>query len=287
MRGIRTVLAGGALVATAVLALPAVSAGAASSPGNDNPGNAKVIGSLPFKLTQSTSGASSSDVERRLNAQCGAPVIRKAVWFKFTPGNSFRLRVSGEGSSYSVGFIVATGPPASATVVTCGPLSVIQEVTKGTSYWILAFDDTPGSAGGTLRLSVTKALPLPSVAVTVKRGVAKPSTGAARLFGTASCKGQGSQLVFVGATLEQSSNSPTPTFGSLFIGLTVQCGNTPISWQADAFPEPIFSPDPTQPPITTRFLPGPVNVNAQAAACNTEQQCTDATSSVIITLTRP
>ena len=114
--------------------------------------------------------------------------MSKAVWFKYTADSNFRLRVSGEGSSYSVDFVVATGQPASATVVGCGPGTVIQDVTKGTTYWILAVDDTPGSAGGTLRLSVTKALPLPTVSINVNRGVAKPSTGAARIFGTAAAR---------------------------------------------------------------------------------------------------
>ena len=51
MRGIRAALSAGLLGVVAVLALPAMAAGAASAPGNDNPGNAKVIGSLPFNLT--------------------------------------------------------------------------------------------------------------------------------------------------------------------------------------------------------------------------------------------
>jgi hypothetical protein len=214
--------------------------------------------------------------------------VRKGVWFKYTAGGTFRLKVSGEGSSYSVGFIMATGPASTATVVNCGPVAILQEVTKGTTYWILAFDDTAGSAGGTLRLNVTRALALPSVAVAVNRGVAKPSTGAARIFGTASCKGQGSQLLNVSASVFQNGGTPRETFGFLNISLTVQCGNTPITWQADAFPQPRFNPeDPEAPPLPAiPFKPGPADVFASAAACNIDG-CAFAEQFLTITLRTP
>lgn len=287
MHGIRAVTAAAALGIAGVLAMPAITAGAASGPGNDNPGGAKVVGSLPYRAQQNTGGATTSDLERGLNDQCGAPALAKGVWFKYTAGSDLRLRISAVGSSYSVGLLVTRGAPANAAVVACGGFEQIVQLAKGTTYWILAFDFTPGSAGGTLRLAAAKAAPLPSVDVTVKRGVAKPSTGVARLFGTASCKGTGSQLVFVGGQVVQDPNSPNPVFGGFFMSLTVQCGNTPIHWQADAFPEPIFGSDPTQPPVPTQFKPGPVSVDVQAAACNAEGQCADVTKSLSMKLTKP
>ena len=161
MHRIRATLTAGMLAAIAVLALPAMSASAASAPPNDNPGGAKVIGSLPYSAQQNTGAATTSDLERRLNDQCFAPAVGKGVWYKYTAGGTFSLKLSGEGSSYSVGLLVTQGPPANGAVVGCSAFTTFLDVTKGTTYWILVFDFTPGSAGGTLRLSASKAAAAP------------------------------------------------------------------------------------------------------------------------------
>jgi hypothetical protein len=60
-----------------------------------------------------------------------------------------------------------TGSPGSFSLVTCGPGAVAFSASPGVTYYLMAFDDTPGPPnGGTLQISVSEVQP-PEAAVTV------------------------------------------------------------------------------------------------------------------------
>ena len=152
-------------------------AGAATRPVNDNPGGAKVIRSLPASFEQSTSGATTSDLERQLVGGCANGAPRKGVWFRYPATDTFWLKVETRGSSYEAVFVAMAGRPAPDHRVTCGETFGEVHVQKGTTYWFLVHAANPGSGGGTLRIRFAPELPPPKVWVHVNStGVAKVRT---------------------------------------------------------------------------------------------------------------
>ena len=284
MHRVRTLLAVTALV-LALVGVPGLAAGASATPGNDGPTGAKVIGSLPYSVQQNTTGATTSDLERKLAVSCGVETVRKGVWFKFTPGGNFTLRLSAANSTYSVGMMVTTGAPSNTKGMTCSDRPIFRDVTKGATYWILAFAAKPGSTGGTLRLAATKAPALPTVTLAVTRGVAKPATGAARIFGTATCKGPGSQLEYLAVEVTQNPGTPKEAHGFGWLNMAAPSSNTPINWQVDVLAQ--SSSGPGEPAITNPFEPGPATVNVVATARTADGRTQDAFTSAVLTLTKP
>ncbi len=274
MRAIRFLFAAGVIGMAGFLAAPA--AGATTKPPNDLPAGAKVIGSLPFHDTENTSNATTDRLEVNLNQQCGAPVVHKGVWYKITvPASGPGVRVSAEGSSYSVGLMAVVKQSGSWAVLNCGPLFIYlgdgsTVVPPGGTMYILAFDDTPGSQGGTLRLSARAALPVPAVSVSINGKGVLQKGGSVRVRGTASCRGRESMLISVSVELNQVRKAGT-LLGFQGLSLAVKCGNTPINWVFDVVPEVILPPDPTQPPLPpVPFVTGSARADVSAASVNAD-----------------
>ena len=135
-------------------------AAAVTRPANDRIGGATVVSALPFSTTEDTTSATTDAKDAALNATCGAPVTNNSVWFTFTAGPSDTLlAVDTTGSDFSSGVMIAEGTPSSLTLDACGPVSSEIAPTSGTTYYILAFDDT--GSGGTLQISIHGAGPVP------------------------------------------------------------------------------------------------------------------------------
>ena len=160
---------------------------AAGPPPNDTVAGATVISSLPFSDAVDVSQATTDSNDAALNAQCGAPVTDNSIWYKYTAtGTEGGLVADVSQSDYSSGAIIAEGGPGNWTVDSCGPGATGTPVVAGTTYYILAFNDTPGQTGGFIRINVT-AQPLPTLSVTVNRTGKVDKFGNATVSGTLTC----------------------------------------------------------------------------------------------------
>lgn len=160
---------------------------AAAPPGNDTFSGATTIGSLPFDQTLDTSSATTDGDDADLNAQCGAPVTERSVWYSYTPAADGGLVLDVSNSGYSAGLIVAEGGPGNWYVDTCGPGSVATAVSAGTTYSILAFSDTAGVTGGQLVFHAEAAPPPPTLSLTVNKTGTVDRSGNALISGTLTC----------------------------------------------------------------------------------------------------
>jgi hypothetical protein len=246
----------GLVVAALVLAAPA----AAAPPANDTFAGAVTIAALPFSATLDTTEATTDADDANANANCGAPATEASVWYAFTPAASTGVSVDVSASDYSAGVIVVTGSPGSFSLVTCGPVSVGFSASAGVTYYILAFDDTPGLPnGGTLQISVTEAA-LPEADVTVDpTGLVNPHTGVVTVSGTFTCAN--ADFAFVDVTVTQRVGRFTITgFGSFF---TDTCDGASHPWSADVTGQ------------NGRFAGGKANVDAFMFACGPVECATD------------
>jgi hypothetical protein len=171
----------------------------AAAPANDKFAGATVVSSTPFQQTEDTTKATTDAADVQANADCGAPATEASVWFSYTPTAPKATLVDVSKSNYSAGVIVVTGTPGNFTLVTCGPGEVGFVAAAGTTYSVLAFNDTPGGAGGKLELKIHKAPPPPQLSVTVDP-TATVTKGRVTLTGTVTCTGKanfGPQLAVV------------------------------------------------------------------------------------------
>jgi len=218
-------VAAGALV---TLAAPAF----AAAPPNDSLGGATVISSLPFDDTVDTSTATTDADDSQLNAQCGAPVTNGSVWYSYTPAVDGGAVFDVSNSDYSSGVIVAEGGPGNWLVDVCGPGSVGLPVYAGTTYYILAFSDTPGVTGGHLVFHADQAPPPPALTLTVNKTGKVDHYGNAVISGTLSCTNADSTFI------EADLNQPVGRFavsGSGFTG-DIPCNGAPQPWTAVVTP---------------------------------------------------
>ena len=135
-------------------------ASAATPPPNDVIGGATIVASLPFTGTLDTTAATTDADDAQANQSCGAPFTNNSVWYQFTagPGDSL-LAVDTTGSTFSSGVIIATGTLGALTTVACGPVTAQAAIASGTTYYVMAFDDS--GSGGTLHISMHGAAPAP------------------------------------------------------------------------------------------------------------------------------
>jgi hypothetical protein len=133
---------------------------AATPPPNDLISGATVVSALPFTDTVDTTGATTDAVDAQANQLCGAPATNNSVWYKFTagPGDTL-LAVDTTGSTFSSGVLIATGTAGALTTRACGPVTSKVAVASGTTYYVMAFDDS--GSGGTLHISMHGAGPVP------------------------------------------------------------------------------------------------------------------------------
>jgi hypothetical protein len=181
---------GTALVVAAASLMWGVPAASAAAPTNDTRGGALPITTVPFDSAVDVSQATTDSDDAALNAQCGAPATLGSIWYTYTAASGADgLVLDVSGSDYSSGLIVAEPDGAGGlSVDTCGPGSVGLSVVPGTTYTILAFNDTAGQTGGVIRLHAESAT-IPTVSVTVNPKGKVDRSGNALISGTVTCTG--------------------------------------------------------------------------------------------------
>jgi hypothetical protein len=165
-----------------------VPAAHAAAPSNDTRSGAVAINALPADVSADVREATTDSDDAALNAQCGAPATLGSVWYTLTvPENVSGLVLDVSSSDYSSGVIVAEPDGGTGWVVdACGPGTVGLSVYPGQQLTILAFNDTPGQTGGTLRLHAETAT-VPTVSVTVNPKGKVDRQGNALISGTVTC----------------------------------------------------------------------------------------------------
>jgi hypothetical protein len=241
------------LVGAALAALAIAAPASAAPPANDTFAGAVTISTLPFSQTLSTTEATTDATDTQANANCGAPATEASVWYSFTPSSDVTVGVDVSASDYSAGVIVVTGTPGNLTLVNCGPGFVGFSATSGTTYHILAFDDTPGSGnGGTLNIDVSE-VQAPEAHVTVDpSGTFNTHTGTATVSGTFTCT-NAPDFAFIDVTVTQHVGRFTIT-GANEVPAD-PCDGQSHSWSADVAGS------------TGRFGGGKATVDAFLVAC--------------------
>jgi hypothetical protein len=220
----------GAIVGAVVVALLVVAPAAAAPPANDTFAGAVTISALPFSATLDTTEATTDANDAEANTTCGAPATEASVWYALTPSTAETVAVDVSASSYSAGVIVVTGSPGSFTLITCGPGAVAFSAAAGVTYYLMAFDDTPGAPnGGTLQISVSEAQP-PEAEVTVDpTAVVNTHTGVITASGTFTCSN--ADFAFVDVTVSQHVGRFTITgFGEV---VADPCDGQSHAWTLD------------------------------------------------------
>ncbi|HEX5039797.1 MAG TPA: DUF6299 family protein [Candidatus Limnocylindria bacterium] len=171
-----------------VLAAPAL----AAAPTNDTYAGRTILAGLPFSETLDTTEATTDADDVAWNTNCGAPATEASVWYELTAATDGGVIVDVTASDYSAGIAVVTGSPGSFVTEACGPGIVGFFAGAGTTYQIVAFDDTPGGTnGGMLSISIEEAPPPPEVEMTVDRvGHFDSRSGSATITGTITCSGE-------------------------------------------------------------------------------------------------
>jgi hypothetical protein len=115
-------------------------------------------------------------------------VTNGSVWYTYTPPAGVDgILVDVSQSDYSSGVIIAESDGNGGYFVdACGPGATGAQVLQGVTYYILAFSDTPGAVGGTLRLHAERAN-VPTVNASVNRTGKVDKYGNAVLTGTFTC----------------------------------------------------------------------------------------------------
>jgi hypothetical protein len=242
----------GLLVGLALAALVVVAPAAAAPPPNDTFAGAVTISALPFSATVDTTEATTDADDANANANCGAPATEASVWYAFTPAAATGVTADVSASNYSAGVIVVTGSPGSFSLVTCGPGSVSFPASAGATYYLLAFDDTPGPPnGGTLQINVTEAT-LPEAAVTVDpTGLIDRQAGVVTVSGTFTCAN--ADFAFIDITVTQRvGRFIISGFNSIF---SDTCDGQSHPWSVDVSGS------------NGKFAGGKVNVDASMFAC--------------------
>jgi hypothetical protein len=144
-----------ALAGLAVLVSPAPAA--VASTGNDDIGSATAVGSLPFTVTEDTSGATSDPGDP---TWCGN---NGSVWFAYTPATTAKVKVSTAGSNYDTVLSAWTGSPGALNLFACNDNAgdtlqsqLVLPLAGGTTYYFMVTlcCGTGRTGGGTLNMTL-------------------------------------------------------------------------------------------------------------------------------------
>ncbi|WP_404392652.1 hypothetical protein [Humibacillus xanthopallidus] len=150
----------------------------ASDVGNDTIAGAVVIDSIrpdPWAWSQDTTGTDVTDADDAYLADtCLLSIaVERTVWFTYTDVTGEGFGVDAMASDHSTSTAIFEGDPrAGGAVVACGEDEVAADGEAGQQYWIAAFADRPGSAGGTLDLTVRPLRPPATVSAFTVRPTA-------------------------------------------------------------------------------------------------------------------
>jgi hypothetical protein len=129
------------------------------APVNDLIEDALVIdpAALPFTDSVNTTGAGSGAEDDGVG--CPAPATHASVWYTFTPTTDMRLRLSGDGTDYSVGVGAGREDPREDDPGECRPDELTLDVKADVTYLISLFDgqEDGGGNGGNLEFSLEEA----------------------------------------------------------------------------------------------------------------------------------
>jgi len=243
-----------------ILAIPAYLLGAspadAAVPSNDTIAGATAITTLPFSDTIDTTAAHTDADELAAAQPCialGAPAVEKAVWYRYTASANITLLVDTTASSYGTGIAAYHGTPSPSTFGGCAPGRLTTSVAGGETAFLMIFGDMPGSPGGTLRITVQEAPPVPQVSLSVDTtGTFDPRSGSASVNGTFTCTGV--------ADFSGIQGQLTQTVGrfsvSGFFFTSAPCDGVAHTLTAQVTPQ------------NGKFAGGPATVQAFGFACN-------------------
>ncbi|GAA2487675.1 DUF6299 family protein [Terrabacter carboxydivorans] len=218
-------------IAAAALLAPLGATTASAAPTNDTLAGATTITSLPASVTQDTSTATTDSVDAAINQQCGAPATNGSVWFTYTDTTGKGLVVDLTGSSFSAGVaIVAGDPTAGGQLLACAPGVAAARGDAGTTYYVMAFSDTPGVTGGNLVADFAEAPPAPEATVTVDPRATAYKDGSVLLSGTYSCLNADGYSSDVEGELVQQVGR-VKISGSFF-AYPLECDGAVHSWSA-------------------------------------------------------
>ncbi len=215
--------------AAAFLLLPFTAAAAfAAPPSNDTPSGATPV-TIGQSITENTTEATTDAADAALNANCGAPATGASVWFTYTDTTGAGFLASTEGSSYSSGVLITQGDPADGNLVACAPTAAGVRGEAGTTYYIMAFNDSAQS-GGNLTFSVSALPPAPVASLTVDPKGFAYKDGSAKISGTYSCTNADGFNSDVEGTLTQRVGR-TKINGFFFV-YPLECDGAVHTWEA-------------------------------------------------------
>lgn len=218
-----------ALAAAALLA-PLGATTASAAPTNDTVAGATAVTSLPTTIIQDTTTATTDSVDASLNANCGAPATNGSVWFTYTDTTGEGLVVDLSASDFSAGAMIVEGDPtAGGSLVSCGPVFAAVLGAPGTTYYVMAFSDTPGTTGGTLSVTFDKAPPAPTAGLTIAPRAKAYKDGSMLLTGTYSCTNADFFSDLSGQVVQTVGRTKITGFFDVF-GL--QCDGDVHPWEA-------------------------------------------------------
>jgi len=223
-------------LAAAALLAPLGATAAVAAPGNDTPSGATVISTLPSTITQSTTDATTDALDAGLNASCGAPATNGSVWFTYTDTTGSGLVADVSASDYSAGVMIVAGDPtAGGQVLSCGPGVSAVRGDAGTTYYVMAFSDTPGVTGGALRASCDVAPPAPQISASRDRRATAYKDGSLRLTGTYSCSNADGYSSDIEGQVVQTVGRTKIT--GQFLAYPLECDGAVHTWSAVATSE--------------------------------------------------
>ena len=189
-------------------------------------------------VTEDTTLADLTDpVETALNANCGAPVVEHGVWFSITPTDTGFVKFNSEESNYSVGMMLFPSTVSAASLITCGPGQIVEQLVGGDEYFLLAFGDgLTAATAGSMKLHIDEAVAPPDITLTINKKGTVNKQGIARISGTASCTSvDGSGLLFdiFGEARQKVGRAFITGFFDAF--LETPCDGTTVPWTAEVF----------------------------------------------------
>lgn len=222
----------------AIVLLFAIVAPVAASAINDTQATALDV-PVGSTVTEDTTLADLTDpVETALNANCGAPVVEHGVWFSITPTDTGFVKFNSEESDYSVGMMLFPSTVSAASLITCGPGQIVEQLVGGDEYFLLAFGDgfSTTATAGSMKLHIDEAVPPPDVTVTINKKGTVNKQGVARISGTASCTsedGSGLLIDIFGEARQKVGRAFVTGFFGAF--LETPCDGTTVPWVAEVF----------------------------------------------------
>jgi hypothetical protein len=169
---------------SAVILLPVGATGvSAAPPNNDEFGDARVVGALPYTNTVDTSDATRSEPDQ----DCFGGEVH-TVWYRFTASATAPTLVEVD-AAFDATLSVFTGTGDALEGIDCAddPPSLVLDARSGTTYHIMVASccDEPGGSA-TLRLSELRA---PRLDVRLGGGTADTRTGDGSARGGVTCQG--------------------------------------------------------------------------------------------------